>query len=144
MSIVYRVGGDGYGGVLFAARDAAERVAQIRKALYNSKTWGQFRANLPDGEWEENLEFRFEEAPGDGEPFTADSVPGHADGDYPEWLMQTQLDWFPPELIEKYGQVETSVLNGEMLELPADKAEVIVAELRAMGYTVEPTELDIS
>lgn len=84
MGIVYRLGGDGYGGVLFAGQDDAEYVAQIRHALYKSKTWGEFPANLPEGEWEENLRDRFDEVPPDDEPFTADAVPGHADGDYPE------------------------------------------------------------
>lgn len=147
MDIVYRVGGDGYQGVLFARRNDAERVAQIRKALRNSKTWGEFLANLPLGEWEENLQDRFESgaAPSDDEPFTADSVPGHADGDYPQWLAQTQLDWFPPELIKKYGgDVETTVFNGEMLDLPANKAGKIAAELRAMGHTVEKADFDIA
>jgi hypothetical protein len=36
-----------------------------------------------------------------GEAFTAVDIPGHADGDYPEWLRQSQLDWFPKDLIEK-------------------------------------------
>lgn len=146
MDIVFRVGGDGYEGVLFARREDAERVAQIREALRRSKTWGEFRANLPPGEWESNLQERFliGEEPPDDEAFTAGDVPGYADGDYPEWLMQTQLDWFPAELIRKYGDVETSVLNGEMLELPAGDADAIAADLRSMGYRVEPTELDIS
>lgn len=144
MDIVYRVGGDGYQGALFARRDDAERVAQIRIALDNSKTWGQFRASLPVGEWEENLADCFEDVPADAEAFSADDVPGYADGDYPQWLMQTQLDWFPPELIARYGERQDSVLNGEMLELPAGQAEVVAAELRALGHTVEETDLDIA
>lgn len=145
MDIVYRVGGDGFEGPLFARRQDAEDVAQIRKALHHSKTWGEFRSALPACEWENNLQDLFDEIPADDEPFTADDVPGHADGDYPQWLMQTQLDWFPRELIKKHGgDVATSVFNGEMLELPADKAEQIAEDLRALGHAVERTELDIS
>lgn len=93
-----------------------------------------------------NIQERFliGEEPPDDEAFAAGDVLGYADGDYTEWLMQTQLDWFPAELIRKYGDVETSVLNGEMLELPAGDADAIEADLRSMGYRVEPTELDIS
>ena len=144
IDIVYRVGGDGYEGVLFALRGDAENLAQTRKALANSKTWGEFRANLPFGEWEQNLAERFDDVPPDDEPFSADEVPGYADGDYPRWLMQAQLDWFPEELLAKYGERQSSVFNGEMLELYADKAEEIAAELRAMGHTVEKTDLDIT
>jgi hypothetical protein len=145
MDIVYRVGGDGFDSVLFADRASAEYVAQIRNALYQSKTWGDFRRSLPGGEWEENLADRFDEIPPDDEHFVADAVPGHADGDYPEWLRQSQLDWFPEDLIEKYGgEVSTTVLNGPVLDLPADKADQIADDLRAVGHTVEHTDLDIT
>lgn len=145
MEIVYRVGGDGYCCVLFAERSAAERVAQILGALHESTTWGQFRANLPDGEWEDNLQYCFDEdVPADDAPFHPDMVPGYADGDYPEWLRGSAAEWFPRSLIEKYGgSVESSVLNGDALDLPAHRAEAIAADLRAMGHSVERTDLDI-
>ena len=39
-------------------------------------------------------------------------VPGYADGDYPEWLRRSALEWFPPDLIEKYAvPIEFSVFN---------------------------------
>lgn len=143
MDIVYRVGGDGYESVLFADRASAEHVAQIRNALYQSKTWAEFKQNLPAGEWED-LESRLDDELEDG-PFTADAIPGHADGDYPEWLRQSQLDWFPEELIEKYsGEVGLTTLNGEVLDLPADRADEIADDLRALGHTVERTDLDIT
>lgn len=145
MDIVYRVGGDGYDCVLFAERSAAERVAEILDALRSSSTWGQFRANLPYGEWEDTLQYCFDgDGPADDAPFHRDMVPGYADGDYPEWLRGSAAEWFPPSLIEKYGGwVETSVLNGDALELPAHLAEEIADDLRAMGHRVERTDLDI-
>ena len=145
MDIVYRVGGDGYQCALFAERESAERVAQAFRALRESKTWGEFRARLPFGEWERELEYRFEVVPADDAPFDRFMVPGYGDGDYPEWLRRSALDWFPPSLIEKYaGSVEETILNGEALELPAGKAEEIAADLRAMGHRVERTDLDIA
>jgi hypothetical protein len=144
MDVVYeiRLGSNGRPErVVFAERTRVEHVAQIWKALVQSTTWGGFRHNLPEGEWDDNLADRFDEIPPDDEPFMADAVPGHADGDYPEWLRQVQLDWFPQELIDKYGDVRPSVLNGEFLDLPPDKAEQIAADLRAMGHTVAPTDL---
>jgi hypothetical protein len=149
MDIVYRIieGTYGPGNVVFAERGRAEYVAHIWKALQDSKTWGELRRNLPDGEWEDHFQLYFdeyeEEVPADDEPFESGDAPGQEDGDYPAWLAQEQLDWFPPELIEKYGgDAGTSVLNGEFLELPPGKAEQIADDLRAMGHTVEPTDLE--
>ena len=143
---MYRVGGDGFEGVLFAERDEAEYIAAIRAAMRESKTWGEFRAKLPDGEWENYFQEYFE---GSGttyeQSFSHDCAPGAADGDYPKWLLQAQLEWFPEELIEKYGgSLRRTILNGDALELPADKAKEMAADLRAMGHEVEETDLDIS
>lgn len=145
MDIVYRVGGDGYDGALFAERSAAERVAQILTALRESSTWGEFRAKLPDGEWEDYLQYCFEgDGPADDARFHRDMVPGYIDGDYPEWLRGSAVEWFPPGLIEKYGgSVDSTVLNGEALDLPAGAADEIAADLRAIGHTVTRTDLDI-
>lgn len=140
---MYRVGGDGFDGSLFADRASAEYVAQIRRALHQSKTWGEFKDKLPQGEWE-NLESQLE-GPPDDEPFAADNVPGHADGDYPKWLRQSQLDWFPKDLIEKYdGETTPTTLNGWVLDLPGENVDEIADDLRALGHKVERTDLDIT
>ncbi len=144
MEIVYRINS---GDVVFAERNRAAYVAHIWKALEESETWGELRRNLPNGEWEEYFQPHFEEheeeIPDDDVPFEAADAPGHGDGDYPAWLAQEQLEWFPPELIKKYGgDVAQTALNGAFLELPADKAEQIAEDLRAMGHTVEPTDLE--
>jgi hypothetical protein len=151
VDIVYRagMGSNGTDSVVFAERRRAERVAQIRAALENSATWGEFRRALPEGEWDDIFQDHYddaeEESPDDDKPFHSDDVPGYAEGDYPEWLQQVQLDWFPPELIAKYGgDVGSTVLSGPVLDLPAERAEEIAAELRAMGHTVEETDLDIA
>ncbi len=146
MDIVYTLGGEDFDGPLFAERSSAEYVAQIREALYRSDTWGEFRIKLPADEWDRlvsNAWVEPEELP-DDEPFTPDDIPGHADGDYPQWLRQSQLEWFPNELIEKYdGAVTLTTLNGWVLDLPAERADKIVEDLRALGHTVEETDLDI-
>lgn len=144
MDIVYRVGGDGFQCALFAERDSAKRVAQILTALRESTTWGEFRAKLPEDEWDCFLQCRFDKGPPpDDARFHRDMVPGYADGDYPEWLRSSVLEWFPVSLIEKHsGTVDSSVLNGDALELPAGEAEAIAADLRAMGHRVERSNLD--
>lgn len=81
----------------------------------------------------------------DDKPFDADDIPAHADGDYPEWLRQSQLDWFPRDLIAKYdGEVTLTTLNGWVLDLPAARADEIADDLCALGHTVEEADLDIS
>lgn len=151
MDIVYRVieGHHGPESVVFAERGRAEYVVHILKALNESNTWGELRRNLPDGEWEDHFRDYFddseEDIPADDELFDAEEAPGYAEGDYPAWLAQEQLYWFPKELIEKYGgDVANTVLNGEFLDLPADKAQQIAEDLRAMGHTVEPTDLEFT
>lgn len=142
MDIVYRVGGEGYEGALFAERSTAERVAATYAAIDSSTSWTDFRTALPDGEWELILE-NTETEPADWtEPYTADDVPGYSDGDYPEWIAHTTLDWFPRELIVKHGgEIEDSVHNGFFLTLPAESAPAVAADLRAMGHRVEETSL---
>ena len=151
--LVYSFTSGGYfpEAVVFAERERVERVARIRKALEESRTWGEFRANLPEGEWEDHFLASFDEPPeelleefGDDEPFDADKVPGYSDGNYPPWLAQDQLRWFPPKLIKKYGGEEyETMFDGSSLELPADKIEQIAADLRAMGHTVEHCDDEI-
>lgn len=150
MDIVYRpgMGSNGQDSVVFAERSRAERVAQIRAALENSATWGEFRRALPEGEWEDTFQDYYddaeEEPPADDVAFVVnDAVPGYADGDYPEWLRQVQLEWFPKELIAKYdGEVGETVHNGPALDLPGDKAEEIAEDLRALGHTVERSDIN--
>ena len=147
MDIVYRIGGDGFDSALFAERSKANYVARIRDALYRSSTWGHFRTKLPDGEWKLRVDEMLVDPDfsTDDQPFIADDIPGHADGDYPECLRQSQLDWFPRDLIDRYrGEVTPTRLNGWVLDLPANVAEDIAQDLRGLGHQVELTDLDIA
>ena len=150
VDIVYRpeMGSNGKDSVVFAERRRAERVAQIRAALENSATWGEFRRALPECEWEDRFQSYYDDAeeqpPADDKPFViADAAPEYFDGDYPEWLRQVQLEWFPQELIAKYGgEVGETVHNGPALDLPGDKADQIAEDLRALGHTVERSDIN--
>jgi hypothetical protein len=47
-------------------------------------------------------------------------------------------------LIEKYGGwVEHSMASDDSLYLPAETADEIAEELRARGYSVEPSPVDL-
>ena len=136
-----------YEGALFAERSRAKRVAAIHEALETSETWGEFKRKLPDGEWAkivESYDCDSDDAPADDEPFDALQVWGYADGDYPDWLQQVMLEWFPRDLIDKYGgEIWSSVHNGDALSLPGEKAEEIADDLRSRGNKVERTSLNI-
>ena len=124
-------------------------VSQLYDALCSS-TWSAFRTSLPRGGWEEFLERFGGEYDDDGNP--VDDFPTGSesfDNDYqqtgyPEWLANTELDWFPEDLIEKYGgSIEHSMASDDSLYLPAAAAEEIAADLRARGHNVEPSPVDL-
>jgi hypothetical protein len=78
--------------------------------------------------------------PTGSEPFEGD----YQQTGYPEWLANTELRWFPKDLIEKYGGlVMPSMASDDSLYLPAEKAEEIADELRRRGHKVERTEMDL-
>ncbi len=90
--------------------------------------------------------------PGDaGRPPTDDDIAAFSDGDGNEydapqsvawWPNQIMLEWMPPQIIAKYGYIESSVLDGEFLVLDSEREEEIVADLEALGYTcVEDSNL---
>ena len=142
MDILYTI--NETGAAVFAERSRAESVARIRSACESSTTWGEFRSHLSTDEYAEILdaaELEEDEIEPDKD-FGADAVPGYADGDYPEWLQQTMLTWFPPELAAEYGARQDSVLNGDFLELAGEKADRIAESLRALGHTVTRSDLE--
>ncbi len=143
MDILYTTP-QGIDGVVFAERAAAESVARIHAALNGSRTWGELRAALSAEEYAEildNNELEADEVSPDGD-FDADrDVAGYADGYYPAFLQREMLKWFPRELSAKYGRVDATLHDGEVLILPADQAEVIAAELIASGHVVERSDL---
>jgi hypothetical protein len=102
--------------------------------------WGAFKKQMPPAEYKKILaEFMADNPkPKQDDPFDArECVPKYADGDYPDWLQQEMLKWFPDELVSKCRASKESVHNGEFVSLPADKAEAIAERLREMGYTVQ-------
>lgn len=143
MDVVYRI--IETGDLVFAEREQAESVARIRSACAESTTWGEFKAAVRADEFAEVLD-NLDADEADVDPaaaFDPDELPGYTDGNYPQWLQQSMLSWFPAELIERFGSDVDSVLNGEFLELRPEDAEAIAGALRDLGHHVEPTDLDI-
>lgn len=131
-------------GVVFAEKAKAESVARIRQACDTATTWGEFRSQLTAEDWDDIVDYNEldEDEYDPAARFDADNLAGYADGDYPEWLQATMLNWFPKELIAKYaGEEADSVLNGEFLILPAERADEIASDLTQRGHSVERSEL---
>jgi hypothetical protein len=82
-------------------RRVALYVAQLYDAL-RSNTWAEFRASLPAGGWEEFVE-KFGDSDDPVDDFPTGSEPFDRDymqTGYPEWLANTEIRWFPNDLIK--------------------------------------------
>jgi hypothetical protein len=132
-------------GALFSERETAKRAAQIWRAVTQSTTWGEFRKTMPADIWKEVVDLLDEDAPSDDTPISPDDVPGWGgDGYYlGPWPPEAVIDWFPEDLIDKYGGSITPNPNGANLELPVESADQIAADLRARGHTVEKSIDDL-
>jgi hypothetical protein len=144
LDIVYTVS-DQSNYALFAERDTAKRAAQIWRAVMRSTTWGEFKKTMPVDLWEDVVEPLGEDVPSDNAPFSSDDVPGWGnDGYYPgPWLPEAAVDWFPEDLIDKYGVAVLATPNGLELWVPTEAADQVAAELRARGHTVEKSIDDL-
>ena len=130
-----------YFGVVFAERALARRTAQVWRAVQESTTWGEFRTAMPAADWEEVVNRLDDDVPPDDTPFTPGDVGWGADGWYlGPWLPEEEVEWFPDDLIDKYGgEVDWANPNYDQLFLPGDAADEIADELRARGHHVEKT-----
>lgn len=125
---------DDQGQVVFAPTRLVEDLCRLRNAISAASTWADFRARAPT-RYVEEVQETLEEEPANDARFDASVIPGYGDGDWPEWLHQDALDWMPSDLIERYGSVEDSVLNGRMLEIDASVGDDVARELEGRGFS---------
>lgn len=143
--LYYRI--SDYGNAVVIARESgAHRVDAIRKAIKTAKTWGEFRAMLPAGEWDsiayslnpdedpdEDSEDRF----ADDLPFNAERLPGFSDGDYPDWLMQRMLDILPEDILDKYAEINATIHSGNLCFIEEGNLENVRRELEDRGFVMK-------
>ena len=122
-------------GLVFIPKGKALELAETQRALTASRTWGEFRSRATPQAFKELLEWEgLEGPPPDEQTFCAGDIGAVCDGDWPDWPEQLMTKWAPPEIISKYGRVESSVLNGPFAVLEeAREAEIVVAFER-VGY----------
>ncbi len=127
------------GELIFLPEELALELAQIRAALDTSKTWGEFRANVPAHVYEEIMVGMKDDEDPEALPqpenaFDANDIPGYEDGDWPVWPLQEMLNWMPKDIKRRFGKVVPSAVNGDSLELMSEKADEIVRVLESQGF----------
>ena len=129
------------GGVVFAEPDRATLIAKIHSAINSSKTWGQFRSAMPRDEYSKIVRTHFDDngepRPKSTDPFSSDFVPGWSDGDYPPWLQQEVGRILPRDVLLRFGEHCTSVLNGGFWLIPEERLRDICDALRARGWELD-------
>jgi hypothetical protein len=128
-------------GLIFVDRDLAQELAALRRGF---ATWGEARGALSPRRWAEIVEVfagADEREPADEDTYDLERVPGFADGDWPEWPARLMLKWMPKDVVEKFGRVDDSVLNGQFFSIdPKNEADVVFA-LEAEGWSCVKDEL---
>ena len=129
--------------LVFAPPHKAERISRIHNA-FAAKTWGEFQSRMPEGDilelmetYEKNSGERFI-PPQPDDPFNPDAICGaFSDGDYPEWLQQDQDFYLPAEILGRWGENKSSVLNGGFWIIDPEQEQEIVGELGKLGILAE-------
>lgn len=123
------------GQLVFVGQSLGEELVMLRTGV---ATWGEAKARLNPTRWKQiigKLADAEIAVPENDQLFELDDIPGHLDGDWPEWPAQLMLTLVPSSIAEKYGKKVDSVLNGQFLEFEAADVEKIVAEMTAAGFT---------
>jgi hypothetical protein len=128
--------------LVFAEAAEAERISQIRHALTTAKTWGEFKALMPAKDFSKVLDSYVEdtedviEPPSEQEPFDFTCARGFEEGDYPTWLQAKMDRIIPYSILQKFGSLQSTFLNGSYWGISSTSETEIVLELRQLGYVV--------
>jgi len=127
-------------GLVFAKPERAIEISQLHCAIARSRTWGEFRAAMPAGDYELIAAQLFDlddlDRPDDDEPFVPERVPGYVDGDYPPWLQQEMESVLPRKVVERFGKRLQTAINGIYLHIDEEDRARVVATLMRDGYRV--------
>ena len=125
--------------VIYATPERAAFHSQVKHALEDSTTWGEFRRAMPRKEYSRLLRVIFDDndvaRPHGSDTFSMDQIPGACDCDYPGWLQQEMLHGVLPEdVVEKYGKASYSFVSGPRLVIDSTDLDDVNAELEKQGY----------
>lgn len=119
--------GDVLGSFVFLTKERAEDLEALYKVLRPGLSWRAFRKQVPARIIREIVRIYGKQA--DDEAW---ALP--ADGDWP-FPQQEQIDLLPKDVLE-LGVIESTVFNGDVLQLSPSKESEILKRLRAHGFTV--------
>jgi hypothetical protein len=120
--------------LLFAPRDVAREVRDVRAALAAASTWGDVRRTLRPERYAEMREWllaRVEPDPPDAEPFDHRELPGR--GNWPRLFFSEIEGWLPRDVLDEHAVRYDGLMDSGM-NLPAEALEPILASLEARGY----------
>jgi len=137
--LVYKI--DAYAGedVIYATPERAVFHSRVEHALWDSKTWAEFRRVMPRKEYSRLLRELFDEndepRPRGSDAFDVSQIPGAEESDYPGWLLQEMLHGvLPNDILEKYGQYSESFVSGPCVSIRPEDLDEVNAELERRGY----------
>ena len=107
--------------LVFASLEGAMFLDQLHEAI-GAGTWIEFEYLMPDAELAELIERHNKDCGYEGtfliprptERFEFSQLcAAHIDGDYPDWYQKMQEVWLPSDFLQRWGRMETTVLNGD-------------------------------
>jgi hypothetical protein len=124
----------------FMGEGEARYFKYLMQVLNTSKTWGEFLARLPEDEYENFLEYYQSKNYSPGKPFDPGDIDAYCAGDWPERPIFSMLGWMPQEIVDKYGEVIETLLDGEYLIIRPENERHVVKALREVGYIVKKND----
>jgi tetratricopeptide (TPR) repeat protein len=126
---------------IYATPERAAFHSRIERALFESRTWGEFRKAMPPKEYSrivrEVFEGNDEPRPRASDAFSRDQVSGTEDLSYPTPMMEEMAESvLPQDLLDIYA--EESPLRQDRLYyyVAMENVDELNAELRRRGYEI--------
>jgi len=137
--LVYKIDAYASEDVIYATPERAVFHSRVEHALWDSKTWAEFRRAMPRREYSRLLRELFDEndepRPRGTDAFHVSQIPGAEESDYPGWLLQEMLHGvLPDDILKKYGKYGFSYVSGDCVSIDPKDLDKVNAELEKRGY----------
>ncbi len=125
-------------GLVFLEEGYAADIKAFRSALYKAVTWGELRGMVSKKRYRETVKmwknYELEApSPNPDDDFDAESLPGYADGEWPEFAPNMMGAWVDDEIIYKYGRY-VPTMNGSHPVINFENEEEVVSLLEVQGH----------
>lgn len=125
-------------GLVFLEEGYATDIKAFRSALCKAVTWGELRGMVSKKRYRETVKrwknYELEApSPNPDDDFDAESLPGYADGDWPEFAPNMMGTWVDDEIIYEYGWY-VPTMNGSHPVIDFENEEEVVSLLEVQGH----------